>query len=282
MPYENLVRNKIHSFGILMVVLINACTQPAKLKTVSYSTESDSTRYYYQLGWHQIMDFGDYSAAEVSYRKALTFDNNFLVGQSVLARLTTDLDERLAIYSLLESKKSSIDGDERLILDVYIALVKYTNLRDQQASESKSALQEALAKSEKNLGQVVSRYPDEVYLKSEYIEVMHALYGAQTALDTIKSLVGPFQQSNAFILGYKAILTAETENYPEALAYANQLAAQLKDVKVARPDAVLANIYFQMKAYKKAKIHADRANRIDPNNLDASRLKVKLDSIVNN
>ena len=43
------------------------------------------------------MDYGDYSEAEVSYRKALSFDDNFLVGQSILARITPDLEERLAI-----------------------------------------------------------------------------------------------------------------------------------------------------------------------------------------
>lgn len=223
------------------------------------------------------MDFGDYSAAEVSYRKALTFDDEFLVGKSVLARLTTDLDERLALYKELEGKKNTIKGDERLILDVYIALTRYTNLRDQESHEVKSALAEAISLGEHNLGKIVRKYPHEIYLKSEYIEVLHSLYGAEAALDSISSLTSEVQQKNPFILGYRAILTAEIQQYDEALIYANQLAEILSEANVAKPDAILADIYYKMGDYETARIHADKANKIDPRNLDASRLKAKID-----
>jgi tetratricopeptide (TPR) repeat protein len=244
---------------------------------LSYSTDSDSTKFYYRLGWKQIMDFGDYSAAEVSYRKALSFDKDFLLGKSVLARLTTDLEERIQFFNSLEKTKSSIEGDERLVLDVYIALTKYTNLRDQNSPDTKEALQDAFKLSEQNLGQVIRKYPKEVYLKSEYIEVIHALTGAESALDSMDNLVLESQTKNPFILGYKAILTAELEKYDEALVYAGELAEILKGEKVARPDAILTDIYFKMEDYESAKIHADRANNIDPKNLDASRLKTKID-----
>ncbi len=134
--------------------------------------------------------------------------------------------------------------------------------------------------SEKNFGKIVHKYPQEIYLKSEYIEVLHTLYGAETALDSLNILTLESQKSNPFILGYKAILTAETKNYKEALAYANTLAEILKDQNVARPDAILADIYFKMKDYKTAKIHADKATKIDPKNSDASRLKIKIDKLL--
>ena len=265
---------------VVAAVLLNSCEIGKVRKKLVYSTLSDSTMYYYTLGWQQIMDFGDYSAAEVSYRKALSFDSDFLVGKSVLARLTTNLDERLELYNELESKKVAITGDERLILDVYIALTKYTNLRDQGSSETNLARTEAFQLSEENLGLIIHKYPQEIYLKSEYIEVLHSLYGAEAALDSIKSLATKNQQENPFILGYKAILTAETKDYVSALKYANRLEANLRDEEVARPDAILANIYFQMEEYEKAKKHADKANSIDPKNVDASRLKEKIDKIL--
>ncbi len=261
-------------------IFLSSCNRNIGENSVKYSTNSDSTLIYYKKGWEQILDFGDYTAAEKSYRKALTFDSNFLIGKSVLARLTLNLEERLALYKLLENKKHEIKGDERLVLDVYIALTKYTNLRDQKDYQAKEALQEALKLSEKNFGYVVHKYPQEIYLKSEYIEVLHALYGAETALDSLNFLTSDAQKSNPFILGYKAVLTAESKNYKEALTYANTLAEILKDKNVARPDAILADIYFKMEDYKIAKIHADKAIKIDPRNLDASRLKAKIDSFI--
>lgn len=268
--------------GVLALVFFFSCGKNKKIEFVEFTTSSDSTMYYYNLGWKQIMDYGDYSEAEVSYRKALSFDNNFLVGQSILARITSDLEERLAIYDRLEEEKQKIDGDERLILDVYIALTKYTNMRDQNSPDTKNALEEAFKLGEANLQQIVHKYPKEVYLKSEYIEVLHAIYGAEPTLDSIASLATGSHAKNPFILGYKAILTAETEKYDEALIYAKELSDILKDNPVAKLDAILADIYFKKEDYKTAKIHADKANRIDPRNLDASRLKARIDAELEN
>jgi len=268
-------------FAVCSFLLLNSCRESSDNQKVDYSSVSDSTLFYYELGWKQIMDFGDYSAAELSYRKALTFDEHFLVGKSVLARLTQNLDERLSLYYTLENEKAKIKGDERLILDVYIALTKYTNLRDHKQPEAKNALQDALILCETNFGKIIHKYPKEIYLKSEYIEVLHSLYGAEITLDSIENLTTDLQKMNPFILGYKAILTAETKEYDKAIVLANKLVDLLKDEMVARPDAILADIYFKMEDYKTAKIHADKANKIDPKNLDASRLKSKIDKLIN-
>lgn len=264
------------SFSLLMLF----CTPKPESILLEFSTQSDSTMYYYDLGWEQIMDWGDYSAAEASYRKALSFDSSFLVGKSVLARLTRDLEERLSLYNELEREKESITGDERLILDVYIALTYYTNLRDQRSGETNNALQEAFKVGEKNLKVIVHKYPEEVYLKSEYIEVLHAIHGPQVALDSLNNLMINSQLRNPFMLGYKAIMLAELKKYDEALKIAKELSGQMKGQQVAKPDAILADIYFKMEDYQSARRHADLANKIDPNNLDASRLKAKIDELL--
>ncbi len=262
---------------VILTVLFLSCNRQTDVNMVSYSTTVDSTLHYYSYGWQQIMDFGDYAGAEVSYRKALDHDSTFLVGKSVLARLTLDLDERLALYKAIEDGKHTVTGDERLILDVYSALTKYTNLRDQKSPQTKTALQDAIILGEKNFRKIVHTYPDEVYLKSEYIEMLHSQYGAEQSLDSLNKLVTIDQQDNPFLLGFKAILTAETKNYEEALNYALQLKEQMKNIEVAKPDAILADIYFKMEDYRQAKIHADNAFAIDPRNLDASRLKEKIE-----
>ncbi len=263
---------------IMTSLLFLSCNNKPIDKKIEYTTKSDSTLLHYHKGWYEIMDLGDYAAAEISYRKALEYDPDFLVGKSVLARLTLNLEERLTLYETIESNKHTIQGDERLILDVYQALTKYTNLRDQKSNNAKSALQDALNIGEYNFQKIVHKYPEEVYLKSEYIEILHSQYGAQRTLDSLQKLVSRHQQKNPFLLGYKAILTAETKNFKDALQYARQLVEQMKGVKAAKPHAILADVYFKMGDYTNAEIHANKAFNIDPRNLDASRLKEKIEA----
>ena len=261
---------------------------PVSALALPYSTDSDSARYYYAKGWYEIMDLGDYAGAEVSYRKTLDFDPDFLVGQSVLGRLTLDLDERRAIYDRVEAAKGSISGDERRVLDVYQALVRFTNLRDQGDSTARTALDTARQLALDNFGPVVHRYPEAGYLKAEYIEVIHSLYGAQAALDSLRTLPRPtiplprfiptgLGAGEAFLLGYTAELKAELGDFDAALADAQRLAEHFGEQVAAKPDAVFAAVYYRMGDLAQAKVHADRAHRIDPRNLDASRLKEKID-----
>jgi tetratricopeptide (TPR) repeat protein len=188
------------------------------------------------------------------------------------------LSERLDLYRQLDSLKSTIDGDERLVLDVYIALTHFTNLRDQKSDETSAALQSSMEIGEENFRSVVQRYPNEVYLKAEYIEILHSIYGPEAALDTLEHIILPTQLKNPFLMGYKAIMLAELEEYDSALVIAHALTLEMEGKGMAKPDAILADIYFKKREYEQAKIHADKANSIDPNNLDASRLKKKIDA----
>ena len=92
--------------AIFFLSFLAACTSPAPAPAppdapaaentkLPYSTSSDSAYYYFQLGWRQIMDEGRYGQAEVSYRKSLSFDPDFLIGKATLGRLTLDTTERL-------------------------------------------------------------------------------------------------------------------------------------------------------------------------------------------
>lgn len=62
-----------------------------------------------------------------------------------------------------------------------MALINYTNLRDQKSSETKEALAKAIDLACEKLRIIVHRYPDEIYLKAEYIEFTHNKYGPQQA-----------------------------------------------------------------------------------------------------
>jgi tetratricopeptide (TPR) repeat protein len=283
-------------FGLLPLLLLWGCysreAAPGEFTdalALPYATDSDSARYYYARGWYEIMDLGDYAGAEVSYRKALEFDPDFLVGQSVLGRLTLDLDERLAIYDRVEAEKGTVSGDERRVLDVYQALVRYTNLRDQGDTAAAAALDTARQLALDNFGPVVRRYPEAGYLRAEFIEVVHSTYGAAAALDSLRRLprtvldrprfiADDLPPGEAFLLGYAAELKAELGDFDAALADAERLAEHFGSQTVAKPHAVFAAIYYRMGDLAQAKTHADLAHQIDPRNLDASRLKEKIDA----
>lgn len=262
-------------FWMCSIILIPSCQKNGNTKH-PYQSKSETALYHYQLGWQQIMDEGRYAAAERSYRKANYLDPDFLIGQSVYARLILDTDERIKIYNRVEAEKSRVEGDEQLLLKVYQSLVYFTNLREQKSPEAPNALKTALKTAEKNLGYLVSKYPNEIYLKSEYIEILHANYGAKQALDSLESLTSDKQKQNPFMMGYAASMEAELGHFDKALDRANALAKFFKGISVPKPEVVYADVYFKKKALEKAYFHADNAYRLDSRNLDASRLRDKI------
>jgi len=225
------------------------------------------------------MDVGYYSRAETSYRKVLEYDPDFLIGQSVLARLTRDLDERLALYANLAANKNNITGDERMILDVYIALTNFTNIREQNPDKAKDALSEVLQLADSNLKIIAHKYPNEVYLKAEYIEILHSIYGPQASLDSLNKLANNLEE-NAFLLGYAATINAELENFDVALKQANKLEQMMSEMDVPKTGVVYADIYFRMDSLELAKGYIDKSYALDSLNVDASRLRVKIDNAI--
>lgn len=262
-------------FLLFLCVSLLGCDTDETLN-LNYSTTPKVLKLYKQ-GWKQIMDEGRYGEAEISYRKALELDPDFVVGKSVLARLTLDLGERLKFYKEIQEEKQRIQGDERLILDVYAALVKFTNMRDQGSETYKTTLKEALQIGERNLRKIVHKYPEEIYLKAEYIEILNSIYGPRQALDSLNRLTTKAQKGNPFLLGFSANMHAELEEHELAMQKANRLLEVVNDSTLPKTYAVLAAIYFQMGNLTIAKCNADRANHLDPRNLDASRLKKKID-----
>lgn len=260
---------------ILLSLALISCQQEKGHKH-PYRSNSETALYHYQLGWQQIMDEGRYGAAEKSYRKTVYLDPDFLIGQSVYARLILDTGERVKIYNHVEAEKSRVVGDERKLLDVYQSLVYFTNLREQKDPEAPNALKAALRTAEKNLGYLVSKYPDEIYLKAEYIEILHANYGAAQALDSLEALTSGKQKQNPFLVGYAASMEAELGNFDKALEKAGALAKFFKGIRVPKPDAVYADIYFRKQELEKAFFYADNAYQLDHRNLDASRLRDKI------
>jgi len=264
---------------LLVISLFCSCQEKPTFKghSIYKSIANDSALYYYEMGWRQIMDEGNYGPAEISYRKVLEYDPDFLIGKSVLGRLTRDLEERLQIEKEVEAQKETIAGDERLILDVYHALVKFTNAREQELPETRLTLQRAFQLAQTNLGKIAHKYTDEIYMKAEYIEFLHSRYGPRNTLDSLETLTTQAQRDNPFLLGYSARLHAEMDDFGKALEKAQRLKRMTKESQIPKPYVVLADIYFKMDSLELAKTNAVKANRMDPRNLDASRLMEKIE-----
>ena len=145
----------IMKMNLILFASLTFCCNHLAAQRLSLSTQSDSAIYYYYEGWRQVMDEGDYTASEKMYRKMMTFDSDFLVGLSLLGRITRSLNERQEIEQTLETRKQEVQSDERLLLDNYIGLVKLTNLREVDPEKAKEQLQVAFATSDRNLKKIV-------------------------------------------------------------------------------------------------------------------------------
>ena len=260
---------------IILVLSGSIIAYPQKLKL---STPSDSALYFYYEGWRQVMDEGNYSKAEMAYRQMMKHDPDFLIGLSLLGRITKDLNERQQIELHLLNHKDEVGGDERILLNTFIDLVKLTNQRETNPGEAPRQMESIFKTGEQSLLYLVHHYPEEVYYKAEYIEVLHRNHGPQTALDSLYALVSQDQQTLPFLLGYAANLQAEIGQFTDALNKAEKL-QQIMDTQSPKPYVVYSNIYFKMGKLETALEWATKALTFDPENIDAQRMmaKVKLE-----
>lgn len=243
------------------------------------STTSKAAITLYYEGWHRVMDRGDYTGAEAAYRDMVNADPYFILGLSLLGRITRDLSERTKIEETLESRKNELSGDERKLLDNYLMLVKLTNIRESEPEKSKAYFAEIFPVIENTQRELVHQYPDDIYYKAEYIEVLHINYGAQAALDSMQILCSEEQLSNPFLLGFAAKLQAEQGNYKQALSHAQQLKQIFRNDNAPKPYVVYADIYLMMGKEKHARKNLQQALALDPGNIDAQRLQEKIKAL---
>lgn len=272
---------------LALLVGLTACGPTTALSPPSegylpYTTTSDSALYYFTLGWQQIMDEGRYGPSEATYRKALSFDPDFLIGKATLGRLTLDTTERKRIEQELSDNHSELPQDERELLGLYTDFVRFTNLRAHNPTAALDMLKKVLPGGQEVLGKLVRKYPAEVYLKCEYVELINSNTGPEAALDSLAVLTEERHADNHFLLGFQASLEAELRNHEKALEIADRLEATITDKTEPKPWAVYANVYLAMDSLTLAKEYADKAVVLDPRNLDASRLQGRIKTKMNN
>jgi len=252
----------------------------SKAQLLPLSTASDSAKHYYYLGWQQIMDDGDYTEAEQSYRKSVAFDPQFLVGQSLVGRISIDLNERKRILQIIDNGQEHVSEDEKLVLEVSAKLIEFLNAREEMDSAKTSqSLATALQTGLENFGIVGQKYPGEIYFIAEYFEVMNYLYGPQKTLDTLKLYNASLKKPMPFLIGYESTLEADLGNYENAIELALKLKKCLKDKSVPKPYAVLGDIYLKQGDMEKATKYINKALELDPGNRAAQRLKKRAEEL---
>lgn len=241
------------------------------------SIKSDSARYYYYQGWENVMDLGHYSNSAIAFKKCVEHDPNFLIGQCLFGRISEDLAEQEQIYALIESEKSKLQGVEAQLLEVFQSLLKLMIIRQKEPTKAKAQITHALTLGETNFRQIVQQYPDEIYYKAEYIEMLNYNHGPKVALDSLAVLATAEEQQNPFLLGYAAMMEATLGQFESAMDKANRLAEYFSGKVVPKPYVVYADIYLKQGLLKQARENVVKALTIDEGNIDVQRLQKKLE-----
>ena len=264
-------------FLVMCLQLLISCADKSNLNRFNFGTENDSALYYYNKGWEHILDYGEWTKSEDAYRKARTFDPDFVLGKGIVGKITTDLEERLAIYNELKTQKVDITTDEHLLLNDLILVLKLFNSRDQGIPLDASFYTNFYQSSEKGMRTFIHKYPHESYIKAEYIEVLHAVHGAKTALDSIDVLATPLQKKLPFFLSYTALLESELGNFKNALAKANELKQIINNNQAPAVHYTFARLYLDMDSLDLAKTNIEKAIALDAKHQLAFRVKKRID-----
>jgi len=258
-------------------VFITSCKKDPKQTRFNFGTENDSALYYYNKGWAYILDTGEWTKSEEAYRKAMTFDPEFVLGKGIVGKITTNLEERLAIYNELETKKASVTPDEHLLLDDLLLVLKLFNSRDQNIKLDADFYKNFYESSQKSMRTFIHKYPHESYIKAEYIEVLHANHGAQSALDSIDVLTTPEQKTVPFYISYAATLETELGNFEKALEKAEQLEKIINNNKAPAIYYTYAQINLAMDSLDLAKSNIEKAIQLDAKHQLAYRVLKVID-----
>ncbi|MEQ9426560.1 MAG: tetratricopeptide repeat protein [Cyclobacteriaceae bacterium] len=260
----------------VFVILLLLATTKVHSQKLELSTKSDSAIYYYYQGWEQVLDYGHFSKSEDAYRKMHQHDPEFLVGLSLLVRITMDTSERIQMLRKIEQNANEVKGDERLLLNLFTDLIKLYSYRERGLTKKLNALAEtAYDNAESTLALLAEKYPDDIYYKSEYIEFIHRNSGAQAALDALSK---HFPEPPPFMFGYTAQLQSELGQFDEALKRAKEFEQLMKNKEAPYVFMVYAKIYKEKGNNDQALDYAQEALKVDPGHILAKRMVNELSS----
>lgn len=204
--------------------LFSACDNSLQhMAAFDYGTESDSARYYFLKGWEEILDNGRWTASEAAFRKAITFDPDWLLGKSLVGRISHDTEEKQVILQDIQLGLHEAGPDERLLIEVNLLSIGASINRDRGIPNTPEFNQRRREQAEQSFGAFARKYPQDDYFKAEYIEFLHANHGAQVALDSISVLANSKQKKLPFYISYAAMMHLELNQPDEATVLLDSL-----------------------------------------------------------
>ena len=257
-----------------------SCDSPEKTFDTSfrYGTENDSARYYYLQGFHEILDNGRWTESERNYRKALTFDADYTLGKSLVGRITRDTEERESILQDVLKNKDGVTSDVKLLIDVYALGIETYNNRDKGIKTSPEFFAKRKQIAETNFRKFIHKYPEDDYVKAEYIEWLHFIHGPQAALDSLKTLATDRQKNLGFYISYAASLELELGNIDKAIDLSENLKPLMIDSTYTSYLKLRSEIFMAQDSLDKAKEYIDEVVRIDPNHIIALGMQATINN----
>lgn len=233
----------------------------------------------YRQGWIEILRFGRWTEAERLYREAVAADPDFLLAQSVLARITADSAERDRLYAVVHSRNDAVDEQGQLLLHTYQRTLELFARREAGYTASADDRRAMARRAVADYRRFLDSSPREWSVIIEYMEWVHALEGAEAALRVVEDLRGAVDTPLYFSY-FPAWFEAELGNHERAAAMADDFAARLNDPDAPQPYYLRAFLAQQRGELEVARQQIEKALRLDPRHLLASRLRAEiLDSL---
>lgn len=234
----------------------------------------------YRQGWLEILEYGRWEEAERQYRLALSISPDFVIAQSVLARLSTDASERRELEVAINTVKSGVDADGRLLLDPYLSTLEFISMRERGVSIPAEQRKELAMMAASNYRAFLDKYPGEWSVRIEYIEWIHALYGPARALEIIETMSEDENIADRGFSYFPAHFHAELGLLEEAQALARIFEDRLPQTELPQAYFLGAFLAFQKSEFDTALTKVNKALDLDPLHQLADRLKVKIEAAV--
>jgi tetratricopeptide (TPR) repeat protein len=216
---------------ILLFFLFLPFLSLAQAPIFDYGTKSDAARKAYQTGWEQILDLGQWTKAEESFREAVRLDPDFQLAWAQVGRISNDAAERASIYTKLKTIQADSSWESKL-LEVYLGSLQLIDARDRGQAIAPEQVKHFYERSFTNFSKLRESFPDESYINAEYIEVIHGIYGAKAALDSIELQGNSERKFTPFLVSYKSQLWAELKDFDQAGGALEDLKKSLSNTEV--------------------------------------------------
>jgi tetratricopeptide (TPR) repeat protein len=259
----------------LLFILVLPFVSLAQAPVFDYGTKSIEARKAYQTGWEQILDLGQWTKAEESFRKAAALDPDFKLAWSQVGRISNDPVERASIYTKLKNALGDSSWESKL-LEVYMGSLQLIDARDRGQAIQPEQVKQFYEVSFTNFSKLRESFPDEPYINAEYIEVIHGIYGAKAALDSMELQRNSGRKTSPFLASYTSQMWAELKDFNKANEALSTLKTQLPDSNFPIILFIEANLFFEEGKLIQAEKLVNQVLLADPKHTLAKRLKKRI------